>query len=180
MSAKAKPLDITVGPGTPVRVHVSRRPMTHEETLTRSLQSYQKQTYDQATSYLRSAGEAYAAQKDNEQLVQQTNEARQSKMKQSTSSSQWDQNVGQINPSQEQQRQQSRKTILQHCQETGRSPEQGGGLTHREPFYPPPNKTHTFGTKTLKGSKHMSQVVNVSFFPLRKGVTVFVSFERFG
>lgn len=57
-----KPIDVTVPPGTPVHVHVSRRQKTNVQALTESLFNAQRQDREDAKGVLREAGNRYLSE----------------------------------------------------------------------------------------------------------------------
>lgn len=131
------PLDITVGAGTPVRVHVSRRPLTNVQALTRSLARYQSKSSREAQAHLKAAGDAFRKEQAEQQAIAQNQKY--------NSSAKGSEN-------QAPQQQQRNFHRVQYRQPESRSSSKG---VQREPFYPPPNLTHG---RSSRGKRSLKQV----------------------
>jgi hypothetical protein len=109
-----EPLDLTVGPHTQVRVHVSSRPKTVIQALTESLHNAQREVREGARQSLQQTGERYVAEQSSKRGVAKGKSAFAS---------------------------------------AGGGPAFFGTAAdaaahaNREPFYPPPNKTHGLGAE---------------------------------
>jgi hypothetical protein len=137
------PLDITVGAGTPVRVHVSRRPMSNVQALTESLSRYQSKSSREAEAHLKAAGDAFRREQAEQQAVKNNHQY-------SVSASSPPNRENQ--PPSNQQRNFSR---VQYRKPTSHSNAKSG---NREPFYPPPNLTHGRSSRGKRSLKQASSL----------------------
>lgn len=131
-----EPVDVTVGMGTPVRVHVTRRPLSKVQALTESLYQAQKDARTETRAHLKRAGETFLR----EQADQRSLGAAQSKGRGAEAA---DFRVG--------------AAARQHHHEGAQLRDSVRQSRHREPFYPPPNKTHD-GAHSGKPQRSLRQV----------------------
>jgi hypothetical protein len=131
-----EPVDVTVGMGTPVRVHVTRRPLSKVQALTESLYQAQKDARTETRAHLKRAGETFLR----EQADQRSLGAAQSKGRGVEAT---DFRAG--------------TAARQHHHEGAQLQDSVRQSRHREPFYPPPNKTH-HGAYSGKPQRSLRQV----------------------
>lgn len=159
----SEPVDLLVGPGTPVRVHVTRRPLSGVQALTESLYHASKSVQQQARTHLKSAGEAYLREQADQRSVaaaaagssrsgsqphQQAAAARRSHQHGVDQRNALLQQNQQSQHSQQNQQPVRSQSASAASASAGRPGSDAAGDQERPPFYPPPNKTHQEGGST--------------------------------
>eukprot|EP00049_Salpingoeca_infusionum_P010321 m.175433 g.175433 ORF g.175433 m.175433 type:complete len:204 (-) comp14613_c0_seq3:2252-2863(-) len=143
-----EPIHLTVGPGTPVRVHVSKRDISNVQALTQSLHSAQYGARSGASSYLKAKGQEYLDQMSHDRAVDRARAA--AGKARATSSS----TAGSDTASKAKSR--SVKAASGAAQKKLSSSSKDKFKPGRKaPFYPPPNKTHG---KSYQPSRSLKQV----------------------
>lgn len=139
----AEPVDITVGMGTPVRVHVSRRPMSKVQALTESLYQAQKDARVDTRAHLKRAGETFLREQADQRSVASARRAGSAGAGVRSDTVAEPHRVG------------AQARRLHHDGARARS-EIKENAGSRKPFYPPPNKTHTGPGADLSGRPQRS------------------------
>ena len=139
----AEPVDVTVGMGTPVRVHVTRRPLSKVQALTESLYQAQKDARTETRAHLKRAGETFLR----EQADQRSVSAAHAKGRGGSGAAAADPQRSDFRA-----RQQHHEGAQLRDSVASRA-----SSSRREPFYPPPNKTHS-GAFSSKPQRSLRQV----------------------